>query len=138
MEITTYVLAVKNDEGVMQLAEERKNSSDLPVGFEPKYADFLFEFAESRIKCKKGQDIFLLKGTLDTATINQQEDFVSAFKSLIRGHNDFSGWEVIDSKPAMSVTDDSYRDRLMHHLRARHSSLFSQKRKNHNINSNVA
>ncbi len=120
MDIATYVLVVRNADGDFELAREPRNSNDLPVGFEARYADFLFEFAESRIQCRRGQEIFLLKGSVDISGISQQPDFTSAFKALLRAPRDYSSWELVSSKRALSVTDEHYRERLMKHLRTRH------------------
>ncbi len=120
MDIATYVLVVRNADGDFELARESHNTNDLPAGFEARYADFLFEFAESRIQCHRGQDIFLLKGSIDISSIAQQPDFTSAFKALLRAPRDYSSWELINSKRALSVTDEHYRERLMKHLRNRH------------------
>lgn len=119
MDITAYVLLVRDSSQQLFLADCRNGHSDIPVGFEPRYADFLFEFAESRIKCNPSDEVYLASGVVNTDDIENAANFISAFKTKLRSQYDFSEWEIIRTKKALSLCDSGYKQKLIQHLRAR-------------------
>lgn len=131
MEITAYVLITRDSSNNLKLASCRKSIEDIPVGFEPRYAEYMFEFAESRIHCQQSDEIMLAKGIVDTNDIEKHPDFIGAFKNRLRHHCDFENWEIIQSKQAMCVNGSVYRDKLLNHLRARHIIGFKRREDDH-------
>ena len=129
MRIPTYVLALKDHNGNLRLAEGKRSDFDLPVSFDEQYAEFLFQFGESRIRCKENDEILLLKGDLDISDIEQDHQFVESFKRRIREIEDFTGWQPLKSKTAMSEHSPSYRQRVSRHLMAKRD-LFNNQHKN--------
>lgn len=122
MDITAYVLIIRDESGSLHLGEGRQGVCDLPVGFEPRYADFLFEFAESRIHCALSDEVLLVKGCVNTDDIEKSDNFIEDFKNRLKYDCDFSHWEVVRAKQAMSLNDHRYQQRLLNHLKQRHSS----------------
>lgn len=131
MEITAYVLITRDSSNKLKLANCRKSIYDIPVGFESRYAEFMFEFAESRIHCQQSDEIILAKGTVNTDDIEKQPNFIDAFQDRLRHHCSFDNWEIIQSKKAMCLNGSVYRDKLLNHLRARHTSGFKRREPSH-------
>lgn len=121
MDITAFVLIIRLPDGSLKLGEGRQGICDLPVGFEPNYADFLFEFAESRIRCHPDDEILLAKGSINTDDIEQSDRFIEAFKRRLQSECDFSNWQIMRSKKALGINDNMYQQKLLHHLRERHA-----------------
>ena len=121
MRIPTYVLAVKKPLGKLSLAKGKRTPFDLPVCFDEKYANFLFEFCESRVCCEENDEIQLLKGDFDISDINQDHLFVDSFKNRLKEIDDFSQWQLLKCKKAASENSDDYRRRLSLHLQERHT-----------------
>ncbi|OMH25849.1 hypothetical protein [Motiliproteus sp. MSK22-1] len=126
MHIPTYVLAVKKPLGELKLAKGRRSPFDLPVCFDEKYANFLFEFCESRVCCDENDEIQLLKGNFDISDIDQDHLFVDSFKNKLKEVQDFSRWQLVKCKKATSEYSDDYRKRLSLHLKER-QSLFQRR-----------
>lgn len=136
MDITAYVLITRGEDGKLLLGDGRQGICDLPVGFEPKYAEFLFEFAESRIRCHQSDEILLARGSINTDDIEQRDNFIDAFKHRLKNECDFSNWEIVRSKKAMNINDSEYQQRLLKHLRERHRS-FPEGRETDHISAHV-
>lgn len=131
MEITTYVLITRDPSKQLKLASCRKSIHDIPVGFEPRYAEYMFEFAESRIHCQESDEIILAKGKINTDDIEKQPNFIDAFQNRLRHECNFEDWEVIRSKTAMCVNGSIYKDKLLNHLRARHITGVKHRKNDH-------
>ncbi len=127
MNVTTYVLVTKNSADELTLATCRKSMYDIPVGFEPRYADTLFEFAESRVHCNASDEILLMKGVVNTDDIEKHTNFIDAFKHRLKNECQFEEWEIVRSKQAMSLDGSVYRVKLLRHLRSRHVLGFKRR-----------
>ncbi|WP_415900509.1 hypothetical protein [Neptuniibacter sp. QD48_11] len=124
MKIPTYVLAVKNEpEGQLQLAPQGVKAADMPVCFSPEYASHLFNFSESRVQCKEGESVFLLKGDVDISGIAQESDFPEAFKALLKNNNDLEDWTVLRQKSALSSDSQEYKRKVQEDLARTHMLL---------------
>lgn len=121
MDIPAYVLVTKDGDGRLHLGLDRNGGGDLPIGFESSYAYFLFQFGESRIKCQQDDEILLLKGVIETADLQEQDNYVDVFKQRVRETRDYSTWQVVQSKRAMCESDGLYRQQLMSHLEEKYT-----------------
>mgnify|MGYP000647945808 CR=1 FL=1 len=126
MFIPTYILAIKDTTGTLRIAESRRNDLDLPISFDEKYAEFLFEFCELRIRCKENDQILLLKGDFDISDIEQDAQFVEIFKQRVREISNFSGWSELKTKTAMSEQSTTYRQRVSRHLLDKQTTFQNQ------------
>ena len=123
MYIPTYVLAIKGSQGRLRIAEGRRKDVDLPISFDEKYANFLFEFSESRIICKEHDEIMLLKGSFDISDIKQNHRFVETFKRRVREVEDLTGWNELKSKAATTERSLVCRQRISEHFMRKQSAF---------------
>ncbi|OMH39094.1 hypothetical protein [Motiliproteus sp. MSK22-1] len=123
MHIPTYVLAIKGSQGRLRIAEGRRKDVDLPISFDEKYANFLFEFSESRIFCKENDEIMLLKGSFDISDIKRNHRFVETFKRRVREVEDLTGWNVLKTKAATTEKSLVCRQHISEHFMRKQSAF---------------
>lgn len=90
-----YILTKRNSRGAPVL-NCPVSQVQLPYYFSRSQAEYFFDFAETRIPCKPGEEVVLLKGLVNAHALEE----VGCLFKLINKADEIADWEVISHKKA--------------------------------------
>ncbi len=117
-----YILIKRDHSGKFCLDTFRK-TYELPICFSREQADYLLNFAESRLPCQEGDEFVLVKGQIDINAVSNSMELVK----VVSEQYDVSSWEVIASKKAEDRSSSSYRARLVADLNSTRQRLMESR-----------
>ncbi|MGH1460546.1 MAG: hypothetical protein ACRBB6_00760 [Neptuniibacter sp.] len=85
---------------------------ELPVYFSLSQAEYFFDFAETRIPSKPGEEIVLLKGKVNIQKLSDAYDLLST----IAKNEELQDWEVVCRKRASDPKSGTYRSKVVEDL----------------------
>ncbi len=119
-----YVLTRWNSQGELNLASHPKRM-ELPIYFSQSQAEYFFNFAETRIACRPGEEVVLLKGQVPIDSLTDGFDLMR----LISQGADLKEWEVVSSKKAVDPRSQNYRSKVVEDLKDTRNSIRHMQRK---------
>ena len=107
-----YVLTKWNIEGELNIASNNSRT-ELPIYFSQSQAEYFFNFAETRITCLPGEEVVLLKGQLDVASLSDGYDLLK----VVSNSEQLKQWKVIAKKEAVDPRSPNYRSKVIEDLK---------------------
>jgi len=99
---------------------------DIPVSFGQGHCEYLYEFAENFLSCEAGDEIALMRHSVEIDSIAPGEDFTSAFKRQLDRLHDFSSAEILRSRVVMAEDKEHLRSRLRNDMITTHQSILQR------------